>query len=478
MPNTISTQSNTPLSKLCSGVDGLDEVLEGGYAQGRTTMVKGGPGAGKTMFALQFLVHHAAQGRAGVFVTFEESLEAVRMNAATLGWDLAALEAKGLLFLYRARLDPDAVTSGEFSLVGLMTVLDGKARSMGAKILVMDALDILMKRFEGPERARAQLNLLHDWLDAKATTAVLSVKLTDDAMHLEHIVDCVVQLDHRVAEQISTRRLRVLKYRGSGFASNEFPYVIGPRGVSLVPIASASLAHEPLGAHRSTGIDALDAALAGGYRKGAVVLIAGPSGSGKTIMACTFAEATCRRGERVLYVSFEESPEALTASVRSVGIDLQPAISEGRLRLFCSLPERTGADEHLFQHLKLIESDQPDVVVIDAISACSRMGSGKAAFDYCMRLLNACKDRGITCVLINQMTGSGFDEEPSGLGLTSLVDTVIQLRLELTEDELLRSLVIRKARGCHHSTRLQVLRLTNDGIVLTPRGSSPARSEA
>lgn len=473
----ISTLAHAPLGKLGSGVDGLDAVLEGGYPAGRTTMVKGGPGAGKTLLALQFLVHNAIHGTPGIFVTFEESIDAVRMNAATLGWDLPALEAKGLLFLHRARLDPAAVTSGNFSLLGLMAILDGKARSMDARLLVIDAIDILMRRFDDPARARDQLNLLHDWLDTQATTAILSVKLSDEAdtsalpMRLDYMADCVVQLDHRVSEQISTRRLRVLKYRGSGFGSNEFPYVIGGSGISLVPIASASLAHKPLGAHLSSGNDVLDAALSGGYREGACVLIAGPSGSGKTTVACTFVEAACRRGDKVLFVSFEESPEALASAIRSVGIDLQPATLSGHLRLDCSLPESKGSDEHLFQHLQIIRSFQPDDVVIDAISACSRMGSGKAAFDYCMRLVNACKDAGITCLLVNEMSGSDFDEDLSGLGLTSLVDTVIQLRFEPTDDELRRSLVIRKARGCRHSPRLHELRITDDGIVLTTRGS-------
>jgi circadian clock protein KaiC len=479
MHDPISPLTQTPLGKLGSGVDGLDAVLEGGYPEGRSTMVKGGPGAGKTMLALQFLVHHASEGRAGIFVTFEESVEAVRVNAATLGWDLRALEARGLLFLYRARLDPAALTSGDFSLLGLMATLDGKARSMGAKLLVIDAIDILMRRFDNPARARDQLHLLTDWLDTNATTTLLSVKLSDDAdtstlpARLDYLVDCVVQLDHRVSDQISTRRLRVLKYRGSGFGSNEFPYVIGGGGISLVPIASPRLTHKPLGAPLSSGNEVLDTALSGGFRKSACVLVAGPSGSGKTTVACTFVAAACRRGERVLFVSFEESPAALASAVQSVGIDLQPAIAAGLLRLACSLPESTGADEHLFEHLQIIQSFRPDDVVIDAISACSRMGSGKAAFDYCMRLVNACKDRGITCLLVNQMRGSDLDEDLSGLGLTSLVDTVIQLRFEPIEDELQRSLLIRKARGCRHSPRLHEMRITDDGIVLTARSSSP-----
>ncbi|MFO7655109.1 MAG: circadian clock protein KaiC [Candidatus Krumholzibacteriia bacterium] len=481
---SVDTVRVTPLAKLGTGVDGLDEVLDGGFPQGRTTIIRGGPGSGKTLFALQYLVQAALQGTAGIFVTFEESAEAVRMNAATLGWDLPALEAMGLLFIHHARLDPAAVISGPFSLKGLIAIIDGKARALGARHLVIDAVDIVMRRFEDADRARDEINSLHEWLDENEFTTLLSVKLNHDPDlasrfgFLDYMADCVVRLDHRVTEQISTRRLRVQKYRGSSFGTNEYPYVIGGNGISLVPIAPARLEHGALGAPQSSGNRELDVALGGGYRRSACVLIAGASGTGKTTLAATFVTAACARGERVLYISYEESPEALQTAVLSAGVDLQPAREAGNLELVCRLPESMGSDEHLFHNLAVITSFKPDHLVVDAISACHRMGSGKAAFDYCMRLVNACKERGITCLFTNQAQGSIACDDLSGMGFSSLVDAVIQLQFELVDDDLRRSLAIIKARGCRHSHRLHELRITDDGLLLSPRrspaGAAPA----
>ncbi|MFO7609969.1 MAG: circadian clock protein KaiC [Candidatus Krumholzibacteriia bacterium] len=471
----------TPLAKLGTGVEGLDAVLGGGFPEGRTTMIRGGPGSGKTLFALQYLVQSARKGTAGIFVTFEESADAIRMNAATLGWDLPALETMGLLFIHHARLDPAAVVCGPFSLNGLKAIIAGKARVLGARQLVIDAIDIVMHRFDDEARAREEINSLHEWLDENGFTTLLSVKLNDEPVlasrfgFLDYMADCVVRLDHRVTEQISTRRLRVQKYRGSSFGTNEYPYIIGGNGIFLIPIASAQLEHEPLGAHQSSGNRELDAALDGGYRRNACVLIAGASGTGKTTLAATFVAAACARGERVLYISFEESPEALQTAVLSAGVDLQPALEAGNLEFVCRLPESMGSDEHLFHNLAALTSFKPDHVVVDAISACHRMGSGKAAFDYCMRLVNACKERGITCLFTNQVQSSFPFEDLSGLGFSSLVDAVIQLRFEVVDDDLLRSLVIVKARGCRHSHRVHDLQITDDGILLSPR-RSPARA--
>ncbi|MDO9694763.1 MAG: circadian clock protein KaiC [Candidatus Latescibacteria bacterium] len=468
-----------PLVKLGTGVDGLDEVLDGGFPKGRTTMIRGGPGAGKTLFALQYLVLSALKGTAGIFVTFEESADAIRMNAATLGWDLPALERMGLLFIHHAKLDSAAVVSGPFSLKGLMAIVDGKAKALGAHQLVIDAIDIVMRRFGEEARARDEINTLHEWLDENEFTTLLSVKLNDDPDltsrfgFLDYMADCVIRLDHRVMEQISTRRLRVQKYRGSSFGTNEYPYVIGDNGISLVPIASAQLEHRGLGARQSTGNRELDAALGGGYRRNACVLIAGASGTGKTTLAATFVVAACARGERVLYISYEESPDALRTAVLNAGVDLQPALEAGNLKLVCRLPESMGSDEHLFHNLTVLTSFNPDHVVVDAISACHRMGSGKAAFDYCMRLVNACKERGITCLFTNQVRSANPSEDLSGLGFSSLVDAVIQLQFELVDDDLQRSLLIMKARGCRHSHRLHHLQITDDGILLSP-GRSPA----
>ncbi len=466
---------SVPLVKCGTGVEGLDGVLYGGYPFGRTTTISGGPGAGKTLLVLQFLVRSALRGEPGIFVSFEERPEAIRMNAATLGWDLPALERKGLFSIIHAKLDITVVTAGSISLAGLMAIIGGKAKATGSRLLGIDAIDILMRRFEDSFCARDELSNLHEWLDGQGLTTLLSVKSNDDLSDpemsarfslLDYMSDCVIRLDHRVMDQISTRRLRVLKYRGSDFSSNEFPYVIGTNGISLIPIAAAHLAHRPLGEFLSTGNRELDAALGGGYRRSACILIAGASGTGKTSLACSFVQAACRRGEKALYISFEESPEALASAVLSAGIDLEPLQRAGNLEICSSLPESRGSDEHLFYHLQLIDASQPDCVVVDAISACRPMGSGKAAFDYCMRLVNVCKDRGITCLLTNQKKDTPLGDDPSGLGFVSLVDTVIQLHYEATNDELRRMLVVLKARGSKNSPRFYELRINDSGIEL------------
>ncbi len=440
-------------------------------------MINGGPGAGKTLASLQFLVRGALRGTPGILVTFEESVDAIRTNAATLGWDLPTLEAKGLLFIYHARIDAKAVTSGPFSLQGLIAIINGKAEAMKARLLVIDAIDILMRRFENAFHARDEMTLLHDWLDEKKITTVLSVKLNSElntSSHegfLDYMADCVVRLDHRVLDQVSTRRLRVLKYRGSSFGTNEYPYIIESSGISLVPIASAQLEHQPLGSYQPTGNKELDVALCGGYRHASCVLIAGSSGTGKTTLACTFVAAACARGERTLFISFEESPEALESAVRGAGIELRPGLDAGTLKLVCRMPEAMGSDEHLFYNLATIKAFNPHHVVVDAMSACHRMGSGKAAFDYCMRLVNACKEAGITCLLTNQTRVASVGEDLSGLGFSSLVDTVLQLQFVPSQDELLRSLVIQKARGSNHSPRYHDLHITDHGLVLGLRGA-------
>lgn len=475
VPRSMSPFATVPLPKISTGIEGLDEVLDGGYPQNRTTIIKGGPGAGKTLVALRLLVDSALRGTPGILLTFEESAEAVRANAATLGWDLPSLEAQGLLFLHHARVDATAVTAGPFSLAGLIAIINGKAAAMNAGLLVIDAIDILMRRFDNASRARDELSALHEWLDEKKLATLISVKLNDDPelaaqySFLDYMADCVIRLDHRVQEQISTRRLRVLKYRGSGFGSNEYPYVIGNNAISLVPIATAHLEHKPLGDRQSCGNAALDEALCGGYRRNACVLIAGASGTGKTTLACTFVAAACARGERTLYISYEESSEALVAALLSAGIDLGPALASGKLTLTCRMPEAMGSDEHLFADLQVIKAFEPDHVVVDAISACHRMGSGKAAFDYCVRLVNACKQRNITCLLTNQTLASAAGEDLSGIGVTSLVDTVLQLRFDEHRGELRRSLLISKARGSAHSLRPHDLDITDRGLVVRSR---------
>jgi circadian clock protein KaiC len=449
----------------------LDEVLNGGLPRTRTTLVSGGPGSGKTVLGLEFLCRGALAGVHGVFVAFEERAEAVRANALSMGWDLAALEKAGKVAIVEARLKGEEVVSGDFDIHGILAIIEGHARRIRAKCIVMDALDVLLRVYANTQRERTELYRLHDWLIDRKLTSVLSVKaqLDGDMAHryefLDFMADCVIRLDHRVVGQVATRRLRVIKYRGSGFGTNEYPYVISEHGIVLFPLTKTELTHQPLGSKVSSGLSGLDAMLDGGFRSAACILIAGASGTGKTMLACAFARAATRRKERVLYLNFEESQEAMIAGMLSAGIDLRSAIRTKRLMVQTGLPEAMGSDNHLIRALEAIHRFKPDHLVIDAISACVRMGSGQAAFDYLMRLVSVVKERGITAILTNQTTGlTDGGEELSGIGFSSVVDAVIQLRFVDAGQEIGRQVLVVKSRGSGHSNRREPFYITDQGI--------------
>ncbi len=467
-----------PIPKVPTQVPGLDEVLEGGLPRGRTTLVSGGPGSGKTVLGLEFLCRGAAAGEPGVFVTFEEGAKAIRRNAMSMGYDLPALEKAGKVAIVEARFDGEEVLSGEFDILGLLSIVGGQARKIRARRIMLDALDVLLRIFGDLRRERNELYRLHEWLVKQGMTSILSVKahsgedMASQYEFLEYMADCVIRLDHRVVGQVATRRLRVIKYRGSGFGTNEYPYVIGEHGVILIPVSKTELTHQPLGPKISSGLTRLDAMLDGGYRRASCILIAGTSGTGKTTLASTFARAACHRGQKVLYLNFEESQEAMVAGMCSAGIDLRAALRARKLLVQTALPEALGSDNHLLRALEAIDTFKPDHMIVDAISACVRMGSERAAFDYLMRLVSVVKERGITCILTNQISGMvGGDEELSGIGFSSVVDAVIQLRFVETDEEIGRKLLVVKSRGAAHSNRRQPFIITGQGIQFP--GSPP-----
>ena len=460
-----------PIPKIPTQIAGLDEVLEGGLPQGRTTLVSGGPGSGKTVLGLEFLCRAANDGTPGVFITFEERAEAIRKNALSMGFDLAALEKAGKVAIVEARLMGGEIHSGDFDINGLLAIIDGHAKRIGAKQVVMDALDVLMRVFDDPQRERNELYRLHDWLVDRKFTSILTVKVQQDGAlahryeFLDFMADCVIRLDHRVLVQVATRRLRVIKCRGSAFGTNEYPYVIGRSGIILFPLTHTELTHRALGEKVSFGLAGLDAMLNGGIRRASCILIGGPSGTGKTTLACSFVRAATRRQEKVLYLHFEESQEGLVGGMLSAGIDLRPAIKSQHLKVQTGFPEAMGADNHLLRALEAIDEFKPDHLVLDAISACTRMGSTQAAFDYLMRLVGVLKDRGITVILTNQTSPiPGTCEELSGIGFSSIVDTVIQLRFVDTGVEIARQILIVKSRGSGHSNCREPYYITDHGI--------------
>ena len=461
-----------PIPKVPTKIAGLDEILEGGLPRGRTTVISGGPGSGKTVLGLEFLCRAAMAGEPGVFVTFEERAEAIRLNASSMGWDLAALEKAGKMAIIEARLPGEEIVSGDFDIQGLLAIVAGHVKRIGARQIVMDALDVLLRIYGDLRHERNELSRLHDWLTDQGLTSILSVKThygdNEDSEYefLDFMADCVIRLDHRVVGQVATRRLRVIKYRGSGFGTNEYPYVFGERGIVLFPLTTAELTHQPLGTKVSTGLAGLDLMLDGGFRLASCVLISGNSGTGKTTLASTFAQAACHRGERVLYLNFEESKEAMISGMLSPGIDLRPSIRDKHLMIQTAMPESTGSDDHLNRVMETIASFKPNHLILDAVSACVRMGSQQAAFDFMMRLVSAVKDRGITSILTNQISSGvvNDDEELSGVGFSSVVDAVVQLRFVETSEEIMRQMLIVKSRGSAHSNRRQSYVITDRGI--------------
>lgn len=476
-----------PIPKVPTQIAGLDEVLEGGLPRGRTTLVSGGPGSGKTVFGLEFLCSGAMSGDPGVFITLEERAEAVRQNALSMGWDLAALEKAGKVTIVEARLYGEEIVAGDYDIQGLLAIVGGQAKRIRAKRVVIDALDVLLRVFGNARRERDELYRLHEWLMERGLTNILTAKahyqgeLNSQFEFLDFMADCVIRLDHRVVGQVATRRLRVIKYRGSSFATNEYPYVISSHGIVLFPLTKAELAHRPLGPKVSSGLAGLDTMLDGGYRRASCILVSGTSGTGKTTLACTFVQAACRRNEKVLYLSFEESSEAIVTAMRSAGMDLGPLIRGQRLLVQTGLPEAMGSDDHLIRALDAIDSFKPDHVALDAVSACIRMGSEQAAFDYLMRLVSIIKERGITCILTNQIIGlANSDKELSGIGFSSVVDAVIQLRFVETDLEIIRQILIIKSRGSAHSQWRESFTITDRGIQFPndPRPPAVRTSEA
>ncbi len=354
------------LAKIPTGISGLDDVLEGGLPIGRTSLVNGDPGCGKSIFSMEFLYRNALLGKPGIFISFEEKAEHIRRNFQTLGWDLAELERNGKLFIMDVALPPEVVIGGNFDLNSLLAIIAGKTKAMNSQFVVLDGLDVLLDIFATEERKRRETRVIHGWLLDQELTTLLTTKSmkTDNVIYnpyefVDFMVDCVINLEQRVDEQITTRRVRVIKYRGSSFGCNEYPYIIDLDGIDVMPISTIALKHRPLGAKISTGLERLDTILDGGYRQGACTLLMGASGTGKTTIANSFAQSACQRGERVLYIQFEESAESVVTNMRSAGIELQVALDAKQLRFLTALPEAMGSEEHLGRAIKTINEFQP-----------------------------------------------------------------------------------------------------------------------
>ncbi len=468
-----------PIPKIATAIRGMDEILMGGLPAGRITVLSGGPGSGKTMLVTEFLCRGAQAGAPGVLVSFEERSADLRANAGAAGMDLAELEQQNTLKLVHANVPHGAIKAGDFNIGGLISLIEGSLQTVGANRIVLDAIDVLMRIFGDPAREREELYTLHNWLRDRELTTIITVKADTDRQQLypflDYMADCVISLDQRMDGEVRTRRLSITKYRGSAFLSNEYPYILSAAGMVFMPVSSVSLPDIATAERISSGHATLDRILGGGYRRASCVLLAGPSGAGKTLLACTFARAAAERGEKVLYVSFEESTLSLIENTLNVGIDLRPDLEAGTLKVLTALPESSGVEQHLLRMLDAIVADDPAHVVVDAISACQRMGSPKAAFDFLVRLLTACKQRSVTCLLTNQTEQRSSVNDLSGQGISSLVDTLVSLQYADQGTEVQRRLLVIKSRGSNHSMAYHNMRITGQGFFIATVPDGPER---
>jgi circadian clock protein KaiC len=462
------------LQKAATGIKGFDEISKGGLPRGRTSIVCGGPGCGKTMLALEFLVRGVEEfGEPGVLMAFEETPEEMAKNVASLGFDLKRLSDKKKLFLDFVRIEPSEIhETGDYDLEGLFLRLQHAVDSVGAKRVVLDTLEALFSSFTNQAVLRAELRRLFRWLKDRELTTVITAEKGDGTLTRhgleEYVSDCVILLDHRIREQISTRRLRIVKYRGTSHGADEFPFLIDENGLSVLPLTSLSLNHKASKERVSTGIPDLDAMMQGkGYYRGSTVLISGTAGSGKTTMGSHFADACCRRGERCLYIGFEESTDQLFRNAATVGLDLSYGVKKGLLFHEAWRPTQYGMEMHLLRIHKLLEATKPQSIILDPISNLIASGTAGDVHSMLMRLVDFLKERGITA-LLTSLTHGGDHLEATHEHISSLVDTWILLRDLEQSGERNRCLYVLKSRGMNHSNQLREFLITGKGIRLVP----------
>ena len=441
----------------------------GGLPLGRPTLVCGPAGCGKTLLAMEFLVRGITEfGEPGVFVAFEETVDELVENVASMGFDLQQLQDDGLLVMDHIHLAPgDLEETGSWDLSGLFVRLGAAIDEVGAKRVVLDTIETLFGAFDSVATLRSELRRLFMWLKERGVTAVVTGERGDGSLTRygieEYVSDCVIVLDHRVSEQTSTRRLRVLKYRGSLHGTNEYPFLIGSRGVSVLPITSIGLQHAVSDERISTGIDSLDSMLGGeGLYRGSSVLISGTAGTGKSTMAAQFCAAACGRGERAVYFAFEESAAQIVRNMASVGIDLARWVDEGLLEFRCVRPSLLGLEAHLASMMDLVSDFRPDVVVMDPVSDLMHSGVGDEVYEMLTRQVDYLKSAGVTAVFTS-LNAVG-DPESSEQLIGSLIDTWVMVKLEEGHGGRHRVIYILKSRGMAHSHETREFVVSESGL--------------
>lgn len=462
------------LPKSTTGIQGLDELTGGGFPLNRCTLVCGGAGCGKTLLGMSFLVHGAMrQSDPGVFMAFEESCADLALNVASLGFDLDGLTAQSLLLLDSVRVErSEFEESGEYNLEGLFIRLGHAIDSIGAKRVVLDTLESLFTGVPNQAILRAELRRLFRWLKDKGVTTVITAERGTEANSLtrqgleEYVSDCVIVLDHRVAESVSSRRLRVVKYRGSTHGTNEYPFLIDERGFSLLPVTSLGLQHASTQDRISSGVPELDEMLGGsGFYQGSSILVSGTAGTGKSSLAAHFASAACARNERVMYFAFEESSQQIIRNMGSIGINMRPWVDHGLLKIQSSRPTLTGLEMHLATMLKEIMAFQPAVVVVDPLNSFVAVGNENDVKLMLLRLVDYLKSNQITA-FFTSLTAGGDTLEQTDVAISSLIDSWLLVRDMECAGERNRGLYILKSRGMQHSNQIREFTLTDHGIEL------------
>jgi len=463
-----------PLEKCPTGIRGLDDITRGGLPRGRTTLVCGGTGCGKTLLALEFIVRGIHEfDEPGVFMSFEETSEELFKNVASLGFDLEGLVRRKKLAMDYVLVERSEIEeTGEYDLEGLFIRLNSMIVATGAKRVGIDSLEALFAGIPNEAILRAELRRLFRWLKDKGVTTVITGEQGENELTRhgleEYVSDCVISLNHRMVNRVGTRFLRIVKYRGSSHGTNEYPTMIDEHGLSVLPISSLGLDYPVTTKRVSTGIDRLDAMLGGqGYYSGSSILVSGTAGTGKSSLAAAFADAACRRGERCLYVAFEEAPTQITRNMASVGFDLDQWTKKGALRFHAVRSTFCGLEQHLGSIIRHVNEFRSTTVVIDPVTNLSAVGSVEEIKAMLTQVIDYCKSQGITALFTSLTEGNGPMEQ-TDVGISSLMDTWVLLRnVETPSGERNRLLFVLKSRGMAHSNQVREFVLTDKGIRLT-----------
>jgi circadian clock protein KaiC len=472
MSSDVTDRQKSTLPKAATGIQGLDDVTGGGFPRGRPTLVCGSAGAGKTLLAVEFLVRGATQYREpGVFMAFEETAPELTQNVRSLGFDLDELAKERKVVIDFVRIERSEIDeTGDYDLEGLFIRLGTAIDAIGAKRVVLDTIENLFAGLQNEGILRAELRRLFRWLKDKGVTAVITAERGEGALTRhgleEYVSDCVILLDHRVTDQISTRRLRIVKYRGTAHGTNEYPFLIDEDGFSVLPVTSLGLRHQVSEERISSGVPRLDRMLGGeGFYRGTTILVSGTAGTGKTSLAASFVDAACRRGERCLFLSFEESPGQLIRNMRSIGLNLEQWSKKGLLQFHSSRATLYGLEMHLATIHKIVQEFDPNVVVLDPVGSLIQAGNDRDAHTMLIRLIDFLKQRGVTAFLTNLTSGGGALER-TNVEISSIVDTWLLMRDIELDGERNRALYVLKSRGMAHSNQLREFLLTPQGIDL------------